>query len=210
MAAEQAPRARRQYRSPRREQQAAETRAAVLAAAVRLFAERGWAATGMRDVAREAGVSVETVYTGFRSKSDLLMAALDVAVVGDAEPEALAERPEFALLGSGTRQERIAAAARLVTAIHERTAGVHLALREAAVSNGDLAQRLRENQQRRRISIEQGMTRVAGREVTREERDGAWAVLGVEVYHLLTGISGWTPQQYEEWAAGVIDRLLGT
>ncbi len=180
----------------------------VLAAAVRLFGEQGWAATGMRDVAREAGVSVETVYAGFRSKGELLMAALDVAVVGDARPETLAERPEFAGLGSGTRQERIAAAARLVTVIHRRTAGVHLALREAAASNADLAQRLRDNQRRRRVSVGQGMARVTGRAVTQEELDGVWAVLGVEVYHLLTGLSGWTPQQYEHWAAGVIDRLL--
>ncbi|WP_229841128.1 TetR/AcrR family transcriptional regulator [Streptomyces brasiliensis] len=185
-----------------------ETRALVLAAAVRLFGERGWAATGMRDVAREAGVSVETVYAGFRSKSDLLMTALDAAIVGDAEPEALGERPEFAALATGTRRERIAAAARLVTAIHQRTAGVHLALREAAASNGDLARTLREDQQRRRISIEQGMTHVIGRAVTRAELDGVWAVLGVEVYQLLTDLSGWSPQQYEEWAAGVIDRLL--
>ncbi|MGW2934158.1 helix-turn-helix domain-containing protein [Streptomyces sp. NPDC001156] len=208
MASGEAPHTRRQYRSPRREQQVGETRAAVLAAAVRLFGERGWAATGMREVAREAGVSVETVYAGFRSKSDLLAAALDVAVVGDAEPQALAERPEFALLGSGTRQERIAAAARLVTVIHQRTAGVHLALREAAASKSHLAAKLRDDQHRRRISVEQGITYVTGRAVTREERDGLWAVLAVEVYQLLTDISGWTPQQYEEWAAGVIDRLL--
>jgi hypothetical protein len=67
---------------------------------------------------------------------------------------------------------------------------------------------LRENQQRRRTSIEQGMTRVAGRPVTDEERDGMWAVLGVEVYHLLTAVSGWSPQQYESWVAGAVDRLL--
>ena len=74
------PQARRTYRSTRRREQAAETQAAILEAATRLFGERGWAATGMRDVARQAGVSVETVYTGFGSKSDLLMAAIDVAV----------------------------------------------------------------------------------------------------------------------------------
>jgi hypothetical protein len=118
------------------------------------------------------GVSVETVYAGFRSKSDLLMVALDSAILGDAEPEALDERPEFASLGTGTRQERIAAAARLATAVHQRTAGVHLALREAAASNSDLARKLRDDQQRRRISIEQGMTHVTGRAVSREERDG--------------------------------------
>src|SRR5829696_9045447 len=135
MTTRQAQGTRRTYRSPHRQQQAAETRAAVLGAAVQLFGERGWAGTGMREVARAAGVSVETVYAGFGSKSDLLMAALDVAVVGDAEPVPLDQRPEFAALGSGTRQQRAMAAARLVTAVHQRTSGVYLALREAAASD---------------------------------------------------------------------------
>jgi len=71
-------RPRRAYKSARRQQQAVNTRAEVLDAALLLFADRGWAGTGMRDVAREAGVSVETVYANFRSKSDLLMAAIEV------------------------------------------------------------------------------------------------------------------------------------
>ncbi len=208
MTADQAAQARRPYRSPRRRLQAAETRAAVLAAAARLFGDRGWAATGMRDVARAAGVSVETVYASFRSKSDLLMAAIDVAVVGDAEPVPVDHRPEFAALGSGTRQQRARAAARFVTGVQQRTAGVVLALREAAASDAELAQRMREREQRRRINVEQGAALVAGRAVTPEECDGLWAVLAVEVYHLLTELRGWTPQQYETWLAGAIDRLL--
>jgi hypothetical protein len=32
-------------------------------------------------------------------------------------------------------------------------------------------------------------------------------VLAVEVYKLLTGLRGWTPRQYEDWLAGVIERL---
>jgi AcrR family transcriptional regulator len=208
MATDQATGARRAYRSPRREQQAAETRAMVVAAAARLFGERGWAATGMREVARAAGVSVETVYASFRSKGDLLLAAIDVAVVGDAAPVPLDQRQEFTALGSGTRQQRARAAARLVTGINQRTAGVVLALREAAASDAELAERMREREQRRQINVEQGAALVAGRAVTAEEIDGLWAVLAVEVYQLLTQLRGWTPQQYENWLAGVIDRLL--
>jgi len=36
----------------------------------------------MRRVAKAAGVSMETVCAGFGSKGDLLVAAMDVAVVG--------------------------------------------------------------------------------------------------------------------------------
>jgi AcrR family transcriptional regulator len=209
MTTRQAPQKRRRgYQSPRRERQAAETRAAVLEAAVRLFGERGWAATGMREVARGAEVSVETVYAGFGSKSELLMAALDVALVGDSAPVALSQRPEFAALGSGTPQERVAAAARLVTTAHRRTAGVYLALREAAASDPDLARRLQEVEERRRVSVDQAISLITDRAATRQERDGLWAVLAIEVYQLLTELSGWTPQQYQTWVATVMGRLL--
>jgi AcrR family transcriptional regulator len=208
MTAEPAPRARRPYRSPRREQQAAQTRADVLDAAARLFAEGGWAGTGMREVARAAGVSVETVYANFSSKSDLLISVLDVAIVGDTAPQPLSERPEYAALMSGTRQERITAAARLVTTIHRRTTGVYLALREAAASDEDLDRKLRAGEERRRTNAGEGLTHVVGRALSHEERDGLWAILSVEVYHLLTGLSGWTPEQYQAWLVGVIDRLL--
>ena len=200
---------RRTYTSPRREQQAAETRASVLAAAGVLFSQKGWAATGVRDVATAAGVSVETVYSNFGSKSDLLMAALDVAVVGDAQPVALAGRAEFTTLGVGTLAERARAAARLVTGTHVRTAGIYLALREAAAADQSLSERMREGEERRRVSVEHGMSLVAGRSVTPLERDGLWAIVGVEVYRLLTELSGWTREEYEMWLAAVLIRLLG-
>ncbi|WP_212746393.1 TetR/AcrR family transcriptional regulator [Nonomuraea sp. KC401] len=182
----------------------------MLAAATRLFAERGWAGTGMREVARAAEVSVETVYATFHSKTELLMAAIDVAVVGDDEPVPLNQRPEFATLPSGTRPERIAAATRLITIIHQRTTGVYLALREAAASDADLARQLQVTQERRRITVGEGLSHITGRTVTTQERDGLAAIASVEVYHLLTELSGWTPQQYETWLADVIDRLFDT
>ncbi|MEV0201787.1 TetR family transcriptional regulator [Nonomuraea sp. NPDC050691] len=45
----------RRYDSLRRTAQALETRAEIARAARRLFVERGWAATTVRDVAREPG-----------------------------------------------------------------------------------------------------------------------------------------------------------
>jgi AcrR family transcriptional regulator len=162
----------------------------------------------MREVARAAGVSVETVYASFGSKADLLMAVLDMAVVGDALSVRLAGRVEFTVMGEGSAAER-AAAAGLVTQVHGRTAGIYLALREASAADSGLARRMREGEERRRASAEQGVALVAGRPVTPQERDGLWAVTGVEVYQLLTGLAGWTPAEYQAWLAGVIARLLG-
>jgi hypothetical protein len=148
------------------------------------------------------------VNASFRSKGDLLMAALDVAVVGDAAPVPLDQRPEFAALGSWTLRQRAQATARLVAGINERTTGMVLALREAAASDADLAERRRQREQQRRTNVEQGAALVAGRAVTAEEVDGLWALAAVEIYQMLTELRGWTPQQYENWLADVIERLL--
>lgn len=63
----------RPYRSELREQQAEETRARILDATVNVMA-RGIVSLSIPDVAREAGVSVPTVYRHFRTKDALLAA----------------------------------------------------------------------------------------------------------------------------------------
>jgi AcrR family transcriptional regulator len=63
----------RPYRSELRAQQAEETRGRILDATVRVMA-RGLVTLSIPDVAREAGVSVPTVYRHFRTKHDLVAA----------------------------------------------------------------------------------------------------------------------------------------
>lgn len=199
---------RRGYESPHRRRQADETRQTVLAVATRLFGEGGWAATSMRDVAREAGVAVETVYTGFGSKSNLLMAAIDMAVVGDDDAIPVRERDAFTALGQGGRDERLRSAVRLVTAINQRTVGVNLALREAAASNPELDRLMREREGNRRSDVQAGVSLVVGRQLSRDVYDGLWALLDVGVYRMLTDVRGWSQEQYEDWLVHVIGRLI--
>jgi AcrR family transcriptional regulator len=56
-----------------RERRRAETRRTIQTHALRLFAERGWDATTVSDVARASGVSVMTVYRHFPTKEDLVL-----------------------------------------------------------------------------------------------------------------------------------------
>lgn len=199
---------RRPYRSARRQQQAAQTRALVLAAATSLFADRGWSSTGMRDIAKEANVAVETVYASFGSKTELLLAAIDVGVVGDAEPVPLSQRPEFAAIGVGSVTDRIGAAARLVSGINQRTWGLRRALNEAAGSESQLAAKLHELEDRRRENIRQGAEIVVGGPVDDEVLDGLWVVMGADVFQLLTQIGKRSVDDYESWLATMIRRLL--
>ncbi|MBI3997694.1 MAG: TetR/AcrR family transcriptional regulator [Armatimonadetes bacterium] len=56
-----------------RETLSEERRRQILQAAIRVFAQRGYATATIEDVARAAGVSEGTIYNYFRSKEDLLI-----------------------------------------------------------------------------------------------------------------------------------------
>lgn len=201
---------RRDYHSPLRRDRAEQTRAAVLDAATRLFTERGWAATGVRDIARAAGVSVETVYASVGTKTEVLEQALDVAIVGDDEPVDLSARPEYRAMATGDLRARIEASSGLTATVHARTVGLLRTLREAAGRDPALAERLATAHAGHRATVRAGLPLVAGRELADTEADGLWAVLSWEVFELLTGPVGWTTEQYRQWLAGTVERLLDT
>ncbi len=52
-------------------EEAAETRQALLRAALAVFSRQGYAATRLEDVAHEAGVTRGAIYWHFKSKADL-------------------------------------------------------------------------------------------------------------------------------------------
>jgi AcrR family transcriptional regulator len=199
---------RRRYDSPLRAKQAEETKATILDAATKLFTTAGWAGTGMRDVAREAGVAVETLYSHYSSKRTLLDAVVDLAAAGDTAPIPVAERPEFHELGRGSRPDRIAAAASLVAAINERTGPFAKLMREAAVTDKEIAEALRAVRARQRQDVGAGLELILGRPATDGERDGVWAIVSPEVYLLLVEESQWSVDQYERWLCDMLVRVL--
>jgi AcrR family transcriptional regulator len=199
---------RRRYESPLRSAQAQRTRATVLAAATRLFEERGWNGTAMRDVAKAAHVSVETVYAGFGSKTALLKEALDVAVVGDVEPVPLAERDDFRRLAEGSAATRAAAAAQILVVIRQRTARLRRVLQQAASGDPQLRQVLAESLASERESVRQGALAVAQRDVSDEDVDALFAMLSTEVFLILTETRGWDVTAYESWAAQTVRSVL--
>ncbi len=181
---------------------------ALLAAARRLFTTSGWTGTGMRDIAAEAGVATETVYAYFPSKRALFQAVVDVAVVGDDQPIALAERAEFAAIGQGSRRDRITAAARLVAGVHVRTAAFAKVLREAASSDQEIATMLDATRERQRRDVAAAVELVVGGAVDEADRDGVWALTSPEVYLLLVESSGWSADQYQTWMTEMLERAV--
>jgi len=53
-----------------------ETKARLIASAVRVFAERGYEGTRVADIARDAGLSSGAIYAHYRSKAELLVDAI--------------------------------------------------------------------------------------------------------------------------------------
>jgi AcrR family transcriptional regulator len=72
----------RRYFSPRRQQQADETRRRIADAAHHLLGKEGYAATTMAAIAEAAGVAVQTVYAIFGSKQGVLRGLIDRAIFG--------------------------------------------------------------------------------------------------------------------------------
>lgn len=198
----------RRYRSELRGQQADQTRRTVLTAAHELFLAQGFSGTGMREVAAAAGVALETVYSHFSSKRGLLRAVMDAAVVGDDEPERLAQRAEFRAMGEGSRAKRIRAAASILVSIHRRTAPIAKLLMDGGRVDDGIAEMLHDARERQRLDTASAFELIVGRPPSPLERDGLWAVVSPDVYLLLVDGSGWTPEQYGEWIATTIERVL--
>jgi AcrR family transcriptional regulator len=68
-----------------REEKKARTRAALVGAAERLFAENGYDGTTVADIAAAAGVSTRTFFGYFRAKEDVLFAGADERLAAMAE-----------------------------------------------------------------------------------------------------------------------------
>jgi AcrR family transcriptional regulator len=198
----------RRYDSPLRVAQAEETRRRVVEAGSRFLSEKGWAGTSMREVAREAGVSVETIYATVGSKVELLKVAMDVAVVGDDAQVPLAERPEFRRMGEGTPHGRLAAAAALMAEINRRGAALHRVLEEGARSEPQLHDPLRVRQDNRWRTTREGMQAVLGRPAETNEVDEVYVVVGPDTYRILVEERGWSREQYTYWLADALARLL--
>ncbi|MFC4017093.1 TetR/AcrR family transcriptional regulator [Micromonospora sp. GCM10011542] len=207
---------RRAYDNTRRAEQAGLTRRRVLDAARELLIERGPAAVTMRDVATRAGVSAETVYKTFRTKAALIKDVYDVTLAGDDEPIPMIDRPEIkAVFAATSPRDKLARYAYAARRVGERV-GPLLARLLAAASGGDadLAQ-FRETINRERLvgagALVGHLAASGGLRVDVEPdraRDIVWTLISPEVYELLVGGRGWSPDEYEQWLAQSLTAAL--
>ena len=204
---------RRAYDSSRRQAQARETQSAIVATARDLFVERGYGRTTMGDIAKAAGVSVETIYAAFGNKQALLHRAWDITVGGDDQDIVFHERPEVvAMRAEPDLATRFMLHAAFSTRTAQRTAPFQLMVQSAAGADPAAAAMLEEIGRQRLV----GMTVVAHEAaksgqlaVTEEEcRDVIWSMTDGMLWHRLVNERGWTNERFAEWLGRMWVELL--
>ena len=195
-------------RASLREEQAQLTRRRILEAARRLFVERGYATVSMQEIAREAGVAYQTVFSQFGGKLQLALelcasefphvgptVAMLVKAAEAGDPEAWLH-----LLGTFARR------------LYEPCAEILRFMRESG--DPDLAARLGE--------IEAGrLQRLAplGPQLERAGRlraglsgqdavDLAWSLTSPATYAELVLDRAWTPDRFESWLGAALPALI--
>ena len=194
----------------RRQRQAQGTRADILAAARRLFAERGYAQVSMTDIARDADVAVQTIYASVGSKRALVLALVDL-IDDQSDVPLLAPRIEAA----PSAREVLAAGVHLTRHMQERVGDLIAVLLSAGSVDADAAAAAEVGLARHR----DGAARVAARievlgalraDVTVAEAAAAISVLtSTATYKQLRREFDWSLDDCERWMVGVLgDRLL--
>jgi len=210
------PPTKRRYDARRRRERAEEERRAtqlrVVEAARRLFLSKGYVATTMAEIAREAGVALQSVYSAGQSKADLLHLVTDLAVAGDDQQVMLLERPRYAAIADEPNPERqVLMSAALTAETMERLAPVWVAYREAAAVDAKAAANLVAAHHRRHQTFAGMIDMIPEQHLRRsheEATDTAWAIASIDVFLLLRTIQGWDAQQYANWLGQTLTDLL--
>jgi AcrR family transcriptional regulator len=194
----------RRYHAPRRLEQAAATRTAIIDAASRLFAENGYAATTMAAIAAEARVAVKSVYT-LAEKSQLLLLAVDRAIVGDDEPVPFAERAERRSIVEATARDRIRLTAELGARSLLRLFSIYRAFEQAAATDPVVHDRWREYQQRRRDDVQALVTEIGADDGA---VDAVWALVTWHPVALLVEERGYGEAELTAWLETLLAALF--
>jgi AcrR family transcriptional regulator len=192
---------KRQYRSVRRREQAVETRLRIIGAAHDLFVSEGYGRTTIAEVARAAGVAVETVYAAYRNKPTLLRQAWYATFRGDEEDIRLLDRPEIrAVLAEPDLATRFRAHAVALAPVLRRITPLLRALQGAATSEPAAAAMLAEFDERRldaAVHYARAAAATGQLAVSEEEcRDLLAATMDGALWHRLVKESGWSDDRY--------------
>ena len=204
---------RRSYDSPRRQEQARQTRQAILDVARRLFLDVGFTSTTIAAIASEVGVSVDTIYKAFGGKPGLVRAICEQGLAGEGPVHAEIRSdalqttepdPRVIMRGIG----------KLAAEVAPRVAPIMLLVRDAALTDPDMAalksdfddQRLERMIHNARNLSDAGHLR-EGLSVE-EAGEIMWTYSSEELYELLVIKRGWSAERFGGFIAAALTAAL--
>lgn len=206
---------KRLYARERRQAASAATRQRIVDAGRELILLRGYRATTVAAIARAAEVNVDTVYELVGRKPVLLRELIEQAISGEDHAVVAEERASIiALRAEPDPAVRLAMYARSVRETHERLAPLFVALRDAAATEPDVMGVWREVSSRRAVNMRKLVTEIDNAGGLRvdlsidDAADTVWATNSPELFLMLAGERGWTPDHYERWLRDTWQRLL--
>jgi len=196
---------RRSYDAPRRREQAAATRQAVMDAARELFERESYPATSVAAIAETAQVTPRTVYLGFETKAGLLRAIWNRALRGERDDTPVAEHRWFQeVLNEPDSERTLRLNARNSRRFKERSTKLLQVIRDAAPLEpaiAELWERIQVEYYSNQLAVVRSLGPGALRPGLGERRaaDIIWSLNHPNTWIQLSVLRGWTPAQYERW-----------
>ena len=204
----------RRYHSTLRSEQAAQTRQRILDAAAECFSSQGYAGALNGDIAKGAGVSVETVKLN-GPKRQLLLSSFEQAFAGTEGTASVADRDEGrAILALDDNDQFLETMVRFIAEATSRTSALWASYLSAATSDPVIARSLDGLLERRlgdfRMTIDvferRGMLQSPADRT--ELADALSFLMSPESYTQLVERAGWSHERYVAWMLEAISRLI--
>lgn len=206
-------------RQSKRGDRARETRRRIVAAAGELFVGEGYGATSLQEVAKRAGVAVQTIYFVFGNKRTLLKEVVDTTIAGDDDPIPVMQRSWFReALDAATAQEQLRRHVHGTVTILERTAPITKLMETAMAIDPEVAalwpldgdfkaspptpDTTWPPRYRGHLTAAQALVAKPGAQegVTAERAaDLLYGLLSPALYLIFVRDRGWSAEEWEEW-----------
>ena len=199
--------AKRPYNTALRTELAQLTRQRIIDAARRLLVKGTYSTVTIDDIATEAGVAYQTVYSVFGTKLRLAQAMIESGFHIEGVDDLIAQARE-----SPQPEVTLRIGAQIARRFNEPCADLFRFMRESG--DPDLLKRHHEMEARRLSDVGFVPQRLESSGRLRpgfsasEVLDMIWAMSGADWYIQLVFQRGWTPSRYEQWLGDALINLL--
>jgi AcrR family transcriptional regulator len=203
---------KRSYENEGRRARSEETKRRILDAARSLLVAQGYRATTVAQIARLAGVHVDTLYALVGRKPAIVRELIEHAISGTDRAVDPDERDYVQrMLAEPDAGQKLTIYAEAVAAIQTRMASLFLALRDAASTEPEARAVWQEISDRRASNMRRLVSDLGDLRPHLDPGDAAdviWATSSSELFVLLTSERGWTVDHYADWLEDTWRRLL--